>query len=93
MRNFGVTFGADFGSGVWLPPLKRVCEALDLNYTSADSIESLRAILVALSRESEPREPHIVEIYLEENSDQGPSVRTIMLQGRPHTLYLEQISW
>lgn len=93
LRAFGREFGAGIKSGLGLPSYKKICNALEIPYFSLTSVTEFDAFAkAALNRQSD-LSPRVVEIFLDENDDIGPALKTVIRNGQPTTPHLEEISW
>jgi acetolactate synthase-1/2/3 large subunit len=92
-RNFDAEFGTGTESGLEMPEYEAVCSALGLRYQAVRSIPELRAIVDEDAQATDQRPPRVVELFLEDNDLQGPSVGTVIRNGIPSTDNLEEIRW
>jgi acetolactate synthase-1/2/3 large subunit len=90
-RHFGEVFGADAGSGLFIPPLDRLAGAFGLPFQRIETLGDLDRFLAG-HPPTDP--PVVVELVVPPSEPRGPGVRTVIgKDGRPMTTSLAEIDW
>jgi acetolactate synthase-1/2/3 large subunit len=90
-RHFGAVFGADAGSGLYIPPFDKLAAAYGLPHVRIDTVAALDAFLAA---HDDTAPPVLAEVIIPLSEPRGPGVKTVIqADGRPVTSPLAEIDW